>query len=276
MKHLFFLFALATLTCFTSCQNSPDNTEDITEEAFDPSIIQGTWEMTQNMPADANVVMPVDYKQYKFFTKDHFFFIAFNQDSIGLIGGGTYTIDRDTFIESLEFMSSDMSDYPTSFSYSHTIDGDSFIQKGVMPSLSGETEDFQLEEHYKKLEAPISAETEHPYAGLWKMVQAQNGDATEVQTVPDSVMSMKIITPGHFLIVNWRTNSLEPIGAVFGSQKMEDGKYVETVIANTMDREMNGTIIPYTGEGGEETFRMYGEIPMDPPYKIDERYTRVE
>jgi hypothetical protein len=277
MKYLFPLLLLVTLFSFTSCQSSPDTADDTAEETFDPTIIQGTWEMTLNMPADSDVAIPMNYKQYKFYTKDRFFFIAFDQDTVGLFGGGTYTIDRDTFVENLEFMSSDMSDYPTSFSYSHTIDGDSFVQKGVMPSLSGENEDFQLEEHYKKVEGPISEDTDHPYVGLWKMVQDQSGEATELQSIPDSVMRMKIVTPGHFYIVNWNTNRLMPYSAVFGSQKMEDGKYVETVLANTMDNSMNGVIIPYTAEGGEGTFRMHGEIPMEEgPYKIDERYTRVE
>lgn len=277
MRPLFFLLVMASLLTFSSCQNKQAAGEDTSTDTFDPSIIQGTWEMTHIMPGDTNTVVPVDFKQYKFFTGNRYFLIRYDKDSIRILGGGTYTIDENTFTENFEFFSLDFNDIPTSLTFNHKIEGDQFIQTGVIPGGGDDNEDYQLEEHYKKVEASILADTDHPYLGLWKMEQAQNGDAKEVQTVPDPISRMKIITPGHFFIVSWRKNNLMPGAAVFGSQKVENGKYVETVIANTMNSNMNGTIIPYNAEGGDSSFRMHGDIPMDEGnYKIDERYSRVE
>ena len=277
MKNFIVFFVLATLLSFTACEASQESTDAPTED-FDASIIQGTWEMTHHMPADTNEVIPVDHTVYKIYTKDHFRFIAYNADSISLLGGGTYTITRDSFTENLQFMTMDMTDAPKSLTFSHKIEGNTFAQSGIIPSLGGgEGQNYKLEERYKKVEASIVEPSDHPYVGLWRMMHTQNGDATEVTLIPDSISRMKTITPGHFLIVSWSKNSLMPISAVFGSQKMEDGKYIETVIANTMNAEMNGVTIPYSAEGKNNTFRMYGEMPYNGDiFKLDEQYTRVE
>ncbi len=264
-----------------TCESNPSASEATSEPSFDASAIQGTWEMTHYMPEDTNTVIPVeDFSQFKFYTKDRFFFVGYNKDSIELYGGGTYTITQDSFTETLEFMSWDPGNGPNQFTFSHKLDGDRLSQSGLMESSSEDGEDFKLEERYKKVEGSIAATSDHPYAGLWKMVENQNGDLEELTTVPDSIISMKLVTNDHFLIAFWNNNHLKPNGILFGKQQMKEGQYIETIVANTMNQEMNGRSFPYSVEGADNAFRMYGEIPADgentEPYKIDERYTRVE
>ncbi len=281
MRNLLLLSIGALFIFFSACTNdqkaNQEKADYSTSATFDPSVIQGTWKMTHHMPPDSSEVVPTGWDQYKIFTEDRFFFLAFNEDSLIYLGGGQYTIDWDTFTEKLEFMSwYDEKGATTTFTFDHQIEGDKLIQSGSVVWNEGEEENH-LEEHYTKVEPSVHEDSDHPLLGLWKMEKMQNGDAQEVSSLPDSISRMKVITPGHFFIVSWKKINRQPGGSVFGSQKIEDGKYVETVLANTMASDMNGTSIPYTFEGGKETFRMHGEIPTEQGlYRIDEYYSRVE
>ena len=282
MRRFLLLSLLTTLLILPACQSGEDanDNEQEQEVTFDPAIIQGTWEMTENMPADTNITLPVDYHQYKIYTKDHVFFLAFHPDSnsVGMMGGGTYTINQDSFTENLTFMSMHEEGNPTSYSFTHKIDATTFAQSGRMESNVEGEEDFMLEERYRRVESSIGDGVEgHPYIGLWKLEKTLYGDG-ELETQADSIHSLKVITPGHFYIMSSNKNHPEKVNVVFGSQKMEDGKYVETVIANSWSDEMNGQTIAFSAEGAPSTFIMKGVMSYEgnDNYKIEEHYSRVE
>ena len=262
MRNFLFLFALVAWIAFPACQ-SGETTEEPEEETFDPAIIQGTWEMTGVLPADTNEIIAPDYHQYKIYTEDHVFFLAFNADSVLMIGGGTYTINQDSFTEDLSYMTFYDESLPTSYSFIHQIDSTTFAQSGVMESEEGE-EDFKLEERYRRVEGSVADGLEgHPLVGVWKLDQALYGDDEELAPLPDSMQMLKVITPGHFMAVNYNKNNPGDVNVVFGAQRMEGGKMIESVLVNSWSATMNNVEVPLEIEGGDATYSQKGTMAYE-------------
>ncbi len=281
MKNVLLLFALATLIAFPACQSGEGETqEEEQEEAFDPTSIQGTWEMTGNMPPDTNEVIAQDYRQVKIYTGEQVFFLAFDTDpdTVYMIGGGTYSINDSSFTEDLSYMTFHQEGEPTSYTFAHTITEDSFGQSGVMENPAEDEEDFQLEERYKRAEVGMANSVGHPLVGVWEMEQAMYGDEEELSGIPDSIRSLKVITPGHFYVVTYNKNDLTKVNVVFGSQQWTEGQIEETIIANTWDKGMNGATFTFAVEMDDNTYAQKGTMTYGDrdDYPLEEHFVRIE
>jgi hypothetical protein len=138
-----------------------------------PNTVEGVWELVtaKETPPDTTIQYSgTDHRQIKIITKSHFAFIyqkAGGEKFTGegtdeqvlkraksfFAGGGTYSLDGDTYTEHIEFFF-----HPNfigmSIPFKVKIEGDRLVQTGTMPyKAAGVSDrDVELYEEYKRIE----------------------------------------------------------------------------------------------------------------------------
>ncbi len=130
-----------------------------TTEKINP--LEGTWELVSGKStwADTSVTYPEtdDWRMIKIISKKHFVFV--NQDtsreeSFGF-GGGTYSLEGDSYTEHIEFFASPYLDFiGKSFSFKSEVKGDQWIMSGTMPlkKMGLAENDMDIYEVYKRID----------------------------------------------------------------------------------------------------------------------------
>nr|HQU59189.1 hypothetical protein [Saprospiraceae bacterium] len=249
------------------------------EEAF-INPLPGAWKMTAYLPADSSTMTAPDFVQYKFYTGQHFCFLAYDAtaDTLIMAGGGTYTAVKDTLTEDLVFTTWDSTNIDVSYTFNYQVKDGKFEQRGSMPSTTEGEPDFQLAEDYEYVGLSIDTSgTAGSPSGLWRSNLAAYGDAAEPTTLENGDVIYKLITPTHFFVMSFQPDEGRYRGMVFGTWEIKDGKYTEKIILASWNKEMAGMEIPYDYTVTDNKFEQKAMVTVgDETGKIEEYYERVE
>jgi hypothetical protein len=270
---------LALIALFPVQQDRYNPSDDASVMSTSP-VLKGTWQMTAQQPQDGNEMQPVNFTMVKIFGDRHFALVYYNeQDPADFTSaGGTYEFKGNKLVERLDYGTMDGAAGST-FTYQCEVNGSTYHQSGVMPGMGENGGDYIIEEDYQKIEAGIGEAKDQPdVVGVWKLDKAAYGEAREAAPPPGGEQALKFITPGHFYVVQYNSQSRKMNGFVFGSWEIKDGKYVETIKATSRGAELLGRSIPYTFAAGKKSFVQDGRVNTAnfPNYKIEEHFTRVE
>lgn len=267
MKQIIFILLLAGLGISFSYKTPPRKTMPL----------EGTWKLVSanwydNNPKYTNSAI------YKIYTGGRFAFIYFDTKTGKFqgAGGGTYTVDNSKFSEKLEYFSWDSTAVGTSQTFDFKIEGNRFIQSGLLNSEK--YKDYEIKEVYEKVEDGISAaKSKHPLIGVWNIESAQYGpEKTDIQKVYGKVI--KIITPGHFVTAFFNPDTKQFNGSGFGTWKVEGNNYTEKVLMFSWDDTMVNTEPKFTWEVKNNKFHQRGKIDSKEyqDYTIEEVSKRLE
>ncbi|MCB9272925.1 MAG: hypothetical protein H6564_02730 [Lewinellaceae bacterium] len=276
MRNPIFILALLGFSIMFSCKQAPPQEK---EEAF-TNPLPGVWKMTAWLPTDSSAMVSPDFVQYKFYTGQHFIFLAYDEaaDTLIMAGGGTYTAVKDTLTEDLSFTTWDSTNVGVTYTFNYQVKDGKFEQRGTMASTTPGEPDFQLAEDYEYagLSIDTAAAAGSP-SGLWRSTLAAYGDAEEPTELENGDVLYKLITPTHFYVVTFQPEEGRFRGMVFGTWEIRDGKYTEKIIVGTWEPGLAGLEIPYDYTVTDSKFEQKAVVTINGETgKIEEYYTRVE
>ena len=267
MKQLLFILLLAGLgISFSNKTPQPKS-----------SPLEGTWKLVaakgyEPESTHAGIVI------YKIFTGKQVHFVYYNEKTGEFrgAGGGTYTLEGDTFQEKLEYFSWDSTAVGTVQAYHFKINGNRLTQSGTLNSK--QYQNYEVEEVYERVEDGISStKSKHPLIGVWAIESAQYGDnKPNIQETYGKVI--KIITPGFFYGVFFNPDTKHFNGITFGNWRAEGNQYIETVQVFSWDETMAKQEQPFTWEVKADKFYQRGKINAEKykDYTIEEVSKRLE
>lgn len=276
MKNPIFLLAFLGMALLPACKQNPPEQQ---EEAF-TNPLPGAWKMTAWLPADSSGMQAPDFVQYKFYTGQHFFFVTYNDeaDTLHQAGCGAYTAVKDTLTENLMFTTWDSTNVNVSYTFNYQVKDGKFEQRGVMVSTTPGEPDFQLAEDYEYVGLSIdTAAAAGSPSGLWRSNLAAYDDAEEPTTLENGDVIYKLITPTHFFVATFQPDEGRFRGGVFGTWEIKDGKYTETIIVSTWNKEMAGMVIPFDYAVTDSKFEQKAVVTVGGQTgKIEEYFERLE
>ena len=241
IRQLNFLLTLTIVSAllFTGCGPSKSTEESVTEA---PENLIGTWRLSQRIDHIANktewedVTDSIVYDKY--LTDTHFTWINYdkNNDVLTGMGGGTYTFDGENYVEKIEFFLP-----PTSsilgqeIYFTATFKDGNWYHNGYIMEMefdpeSAETvvvDSSRIEEIWEKVQG--TSEGAATVQGTWSLQSYKDGDGGIDLTYPDFVNYIKLITPTHFIWIQYNDEGDVVSGAGSGSYKYIDGQYTETI-----------------------------------------------
>lgn len=281
MRNHFFFCILVAMVGFFACQPTQQTQEPDAKPMINSNALEGTWKITTVQPQDTNIMMPADFTQYKIYTKDRMFFVAYDEtkNQFLLAGGGSYAITGDTLLETINFLSLDTTAVGAVFNFKLTVDSTNYHQSGILPPLTGTEDSIIIEESYQLAEPSIGfTNGQNPLIGLWKNEKAAYGDAETAEPLPGGFVSYKIFTPGHFYVTQYNPESGSFDGMVFGKYTITGNQFEETILATSRDSSIIGLSITYDIEADGSSLTQKGMVNNEayPNFKIEEHFSRVE
>lgn len=256
---LFLIYSLTFPTLSYAQENTP---------------LQGTWKLVKSKWGKMKKLQTPTQSIYKIFTKKHFYFIYYDNEEFSGAGGGTYTIDEQTFTETLDYFSWDSTATKTNQTYNWTIEGNILHQSGFIKGTD-EYDDYIIEEYYEKVEEDASLN--ESLTGVWQIEKGTYGD--ETNTAEENRWTIrKIFTPTFWYAAFYDARSGSFNGIGFGTYKLKQNQYIETLSAYSWDQSAVGKTYTFTMDIQPETLIQSGMINSDKykDYKIEEYFKRVE
>lgn len=242
--------------------------------------IEGTWKLVAKQ-WDTPTKMYADAEVYKIITGSHWISVGLDPSNHELYWtiGGTYAYSKGVYTEKITYFSLDSASVGNINVFEMTVDDDMLEQqtKGSSPSKG----DHFILEYYQRLEPALSTVVDiHPLAGVWRIVEAQYGDAPAMENAQESSRALKIITPAYFAAVFADSDSGKFGGISFGKQKVTGQNYTEDVHCFTWDQGLKGKEqkFQWALEDGEfiQSGRLSSSTEKYDDYLIEERYERLE
>ncbi len=249
--------------------------------------ITGTWTLKQYKDVDGE--NPDAWSTYdegiiyeKYITPSHFTWIQYNKTSNKLIGagGGTYSFDGNQYVENIDFFfppgSNELGQsIPFEFGYK---DGQ-WYHKGYAKviEMDIETGDMiqvdstKIEEIWERSMATINDEQPELY-GSWNL-DSYREDSTDESRLeyPEFIKYMKLITPTHFVWVQYDTEGNKVYGLGAGTYNFENGKYVENIAAIYPNgRQQQDTQVKFDMEMSDDSWKHVGFVIMKNENKAGE------
>lgn len=277
MKSFIYPISLMLLIPLYSCEStSNEKTKPVDKEM---ATIEGTWRMSSHQTQSGNEMVMPSFTQIKIYTGNRFFLINYNEEDNQFLMalGGKYTREATTFKEYIEYYSEDSTLAGSIFDFDYTSDAVSYHQSGILKQEG--VADIIIAESYERLELGIAEyKAKNKLLGVWKMEKAAYNKMEEAVPLPDGQETYKVITPGHFYVVQSKLENGYFDGVVFGTYKLENNKYIETIHTTSRDSTIIGLSVTYDYEANESTFIQKGELNAVglEGYKVEEYYIREE
>ncbi len=285
---------------FISCQDSKKSTEREAENAL--SSIEGTWVLKKYKDQDSD--KPDEWVSYgdeiiyeKYITPTHFVWVSYDQNTMKLTGagGGTYEFDGSIYKEDIKFF------YPPgsnelgqAIPFTHEMKGGEWYHTGYakimdMDINTGDmiqVDSMKIEEIWERTTA--EANTTNPeILGSWNLASYRDETDSSRQEYPDFIKYMKLITPTHFVWVQYDGEGDMVYGLGAGPYNFQNGKYVEsiqTIYPNGPQQQ--GTVVPFDMVVEEDMWKHVGYVilrnqdkngeTVTEPLYIDEEWERFE
>lgn len=238
--------------------------------------IQGTWELEQYVN---HTNSKTDFESYgdsivyqKHITKQHFTWFKYDRKNEQLLGmgGGSYRILNNRYVENIEFFyppgSNELGQaIPFTFSfkkgkwyhtgYAKEIETD--IETGKLTTVDSS----KIEEIWVR--TSIKPHVDHVLMGSWDLNQKRDSLTGYYFEYPEFIGYMKLITPTHFIWINYDAHGDEIYGAGSGPYIFSDGQYTEDIQMifpkNTgqLDEKVTFKTNPY-----ENQWKHFGYVPL--------------
>jgi hypothetical protein len=212
---------------------------------------------------------------YKIITGEHFFFLYYDDKKVSGAGGGTYSVDNNTFTETLNYYSWDSTAVGTQQTFNWTIEGNVLHQTGLIKGTNN-YDDYVIDEYYERVEEDFTEST-HPLVGVWEVEKSTYGTSTKTAEESKWIVQ-KVFTPRFWYVAyrNRSTGSYNGVG--FGTYTLEGDQYVETIAAYSWDQSAVGKTHTFTMELGADRLVQRGKIDTEEykHYVIVERFRRIE
>jgi len=235
-----FLFAGMILLIFSACSTNNDSESAGQTEAIN---LEGSWEITEKIDHDGG---KTEWEPFgagliyqKHLTQTHFTWVGYDPeiDEIVGAGGGSYSLDGNVYIEHIEFFHPVSEGYlGQSIVFEAELKGDTWYHKGSTPLVEfdpevGEVVVFDttnIEEKWVKLGG--SAENKN-FIRTWNLISYKEDPEGTYDSHPDFVGYMKLITPSHFVWIQYNSgdNGGEIIRLGSGTWSFDGTNYVENI-----------------------------------------------
>ncbi len=289
------------ILCFViaySC-TSPEKKQTV---VVDENSIEGTWVLESYK--DAASETPDQWTQYskdiiyeKFITPTHFIWVKYNQSTKKMegAGGGTYTFDGKTYVENIDFFFPPGSnELGQSIPFNYKRENGKWYHKGYakVMEMDVETGDMEMidstkiEEIWRRTDATVNT-TNTSIIGTWNLDSYRGKSDSTRQEYPEFIKYMKLITPTHFVWVQYDAEGDMVYGLGSGTYYFDNEKYVESI--RTMypnGPQQQGTVVPFDMEFADGNWKHVGyvilknelengEVITEPMY-IDEMWSRYQ
>lgn len=239
MKSQFIKMTLLALLGF-SCSTQNDSSEDV---ATGPLSLEGSWEITEKIDHDGG---KTEWEPFgtgliyqKHVTPTHFTWVGYDpaNDVVVGAGGGSYTLEGNKYVENIEFFIPVEDGYVgQTITFEAALEGDTWIHKGSTPLVEfdpevGEVVVFDttyIEEKWVKIKG--STENEN-FVKTWHLENYKPDPEATYDSHPDFVGYMKLITPTHFVWIQYNNsdNGGEVIRLGSGTWSFDGTNYIENI-----------------------------------------------
>lgn len=186
----------------------------------------------------------------KIISDEHFSFATYDLKSKKFIGagGGIWTVDKNTYTETLEYYTADSSKVGSSIVYNSKLKG-----KGWKLTVS--TPGLTLNESWRK----IDESADSPLAGTWRITERVTPQGEKVTIPKGARKTLKYLSGKYFQWAAINPETKEFFGTGGGTYTLENGKYTEKInffsrdstrvgLTLTFDCEVNGNQWHHTGK----------------------------
>lgn len=225
-----------------------------------PESLTGTWQLKQRIYQqggdEPELINASDTMIYnKNLTDTHFTWIQYDKknDVLRGIGGGTYDYDGSNYVEHIGFfMPLEAGILGQSVNFTAKFKNGEWYHTGYTKEIEFDPEVAQMvvgdsnkiDEIWTKVEGGVNTEN---ITGTWELQELKSSPEALPFSYPDFINYVKLITPTHFVWVQYNDDGDEVSGAGAGTYSYSGDEYRETI--EMMYPSGNGLL------GGEVVFK---------------------
>lgn len=238
------VYLVLSLIIFTSCSSDKSSTEmaaSTSMEVEEDNPLIGSWELVSYMDADVGdwATYPEAIIYQKHITPTHFTWYRFDsdQDQLVGIGGGTYEYADGVYTENIDFfMPPGSNELGQAIPFIAEMKEGKWYHTGYAKSMeidetSGEVvmaDSSKIEEVWQRVsETPNTLEPD--VSGSWNLITYREEDRPTALEYPDFIKYVKLLTPTHFIWVQYNGEGDEVFASGSGTYILSADKYTETI-----------------------------------------------
>jgi hypothetical protein len=207
----------------------------------------------------------------------HFAWIKYDTKKMELIGmgGGTFWIDdKGNYIENLEFFYPfGSSELGQSIKFQKNIKGGKWYHTGYIKEMAlndqGEldvVDSLKIEEIWTRIK---TKSTQGDLVGTWILQKSRTSGDLEYEEITNLIGYFKIITPTHFIWINYDAEGDQIYSAGVGTYTLKEGTYEEKIEAIYPDGVEQKVSFKYDREG--KMWKHLGDVKtISGSYHVDE------
>ncbi|MEQ8417517.1 MAG: hypothetical protein RIE86_27815 [Imperialibacter sp.] len=281
MKNISIFFIVSIYVLISGCSN--DSGKESTEA---PKSLVGTWELVSYMSDSSGGKAWIDHPSnilyQKHLTPTHFTWISYQKDNDQLVGmgGGTYTYDGENYVENIEFFlpaTSSILGQKINFT-ADFVDGEwhhrGFVKDFEFDVESAETvvvDSSRIEEMWRKV--PAVAKNDTSLVGTWELVSYHEKEGGPEMSYPGFVKYMKLVTPSHFVWIQYNDDGDYISGTGTGSIIYDGKTYTENVaMIHPSGHTLTGATITFGGVVNANRWTLFAEKTVKQGQEIDSVY----
>lgn len=241
MRQIKYILWIAFAGILAGCTQSSNEVSDSPE----PVSLEGSWKIVAQIDHDSGQTDWEDFGSgliyQKHLTPTHFTWFSYNpeDDVLEGAGGGSYTLEGNTYTEHIEFFHpADAGYVGQSIVFTAEVDGDTWIHRGMgeLVEFDPETatmivfDTTHIEEKWVKLDGRDNSE-HREMLKTWNLVNYKTDPDGTYDSYPEFVGYQKLLTPTHFVWIRYNNadNGGEVTGLGSGSWSFDGSKYIEYI-----------------------------------------------
>lgn len=241
MRHISLYILIAVFSLFSCAQDKSSSEADASSDSEEINPLIGSWEMVSYNDADMDEWKshPETVIYQKHITPTHFTWYHFNteEDRLVGIGGGTYAYRDGIYTENIDFfMPPGSNELGQAIPFTVEMKDGQWHHTGYAKTMSIEestgemvmVDSTKIEEIWKKVEETPNAYTPD-VMGSWRLITYREADRPTAMEYPDFIKYIKLITPTHFIWVQYNGEGDEVFAAGSGTYALSADKYTETI-----------------------------------------------
>ncbi len=242
MKYLLILpIAVGMISTSCSSEQKTEQTPVAEETQTEDNPILGSWQLVSYMNADSSKwsSYPDQVVYQKHITPTHFTWYSYNNDEDKLtgIGGGTYAYANAIYTENIEFfMPPGSNELGQAIPFTVEMKEGKWYHTGYakimeIDETSGElvlADSSKIEEIWERV-SEVSNGYQPGVNGSWNLVTYREGDRPTALEYPDFIKYIKLLTPTHFVWIQYNGDGDEVFAAGGGTYTLSEESYVENV-----------------------------------------------
>jgi hypothetical protein len=245
--------------------------------------LEGTW-VLKSYVDHADGGKSKTYQDHILFQKHiagcHFAWIKYDIQKKELLGmgGGTFQIDKQgNYIENLEFFYPfGSSELGQSISFQKSIKGNKWYHSGYVNKMAlNDKGEFEAVDSVKieEIWTPVKSKAKGgDLVGTWILKESRSSADLDYEEIPDLIGYFKVITPTHFIWVNYDAEGDQIYAAGVGTYVLENDTYKETIQAIYPDGLEQTVSFSYVREG--KMWKHLGQVKTTSGnYYVDEIWT---